>query len=59
MTISEEKQRLRKEIAWQKKQYPAEAEELFAEAKKNAQWRYNNYRRLALQHWGQNPDELK
>ena len=41
------------------KQYPAEAEELFAEAKKNAQWRYNNYRRLALQHWGQNPDELK
>ena len=24
MTISEEKQRLRKEIAWQKKQYPAE-----------------------------------
>lgn len=25
MTISEEKQRLRKEIAWQKKQYPAEA----------------------------------
>ncbi len=39
------------------KQYPAEAEELFAEAKKNAQWRYNNYRRLACQQWGQDPDE--
>ena len=39
------------------KQYPAEAEELFAEAKKNAQWRYNNYRRLARQQWGQDPDE--
>ena len=41
------------------KQYPAEAEELFAEAKKNAQWRYNNYRRLARQQWGQDPDEVK
>ncbi len=29
------------------KQYPAEAAELFAAAKANAQWRYNNYRRLA------------
>ena len=40
------------------KQYPAEAEELYAAAKKNAQWRYNNYKRLALQQWGQNPDEM-
>lgn len=40
------------------KQYPAEAEELFAAAKENAQWRYNNYRRLALQQWGQDPDAL-
>ena len=41
------------------KQYPAEAEELYAAAKANAQWRYNNYRRLALQQWGQDPDEMK
>ena len=41
------------------KQYPAEAEELYAAAKANAQWRYNNYRRLAMQQWGQNPDDLK
>ncbi len=34
------------------KQYPDEAEELFAAAKKAAQWRYNNYRRLAAQQWG-------
>ena len=40
------------------KAYPNEAEQLFAAAKENAQWRYNNYRRLALQQWGQNPDEL-
>ena len=39
------------------KQYPAEAEELFEAAKRNAQWRYNNYRRLARQQWGQDPDE--
>ena len=38
------------------KQYPAEAEELFAAAKSNAQWRYNNYRRLARQQWGQDPE---
>jgi pyruvate-ferredoxin/flavodoxin oxidoreductase len=37
------------------KQYPAEAEELFNAAKENAQWRYNNYRRLAQQQWGQEP----
>ena len=38
------------------KQYPAEADELFAAAKQNAQWRYNNYRRLAQQQWGQAPE---
>ncbi len=40
------------------KQYPNEAEELFQASLENAQWRYNNYRRLALQQWGQNPEEL-
>ena len=34
------------------KQYPAEAEQLFAAAKENAMWRYNNYKRLAKQQWG-------
>ena len=34
------------------KQYPAEAAELFAAAKANAQWRYNNYKRLAQQQVG-------
>jgi len=29
------------------KQYPTEADELFEAAKKNAQWRYNNYKRLS------------
>ena len=38
------------------KQYPAEAAELFAAAKENAQWRYNNYRRLARQQWGVEPE---
>ncbi len=38
-----------------KKQYPAEAEELFAAAKQNAQWRYNNYLRLSQQQWGVDP----
>ncbi len=38
------------------KQYPAEAAELFAAAKANAMWRYNNYRRLAQQQWGVDPD---
>ena len=33
------------------KQYPSEAGELFAAAEKNAQWRYNNYKRLANQKW--------
>ncbi len=39
------------------KQYPDEAAELFAAAKENAQWRYNNYRRLAMQQWGIAPAE--
>jgi len=39
-----------------KKQYPAEAAELFGAAKENAQWRYNNYKRLALQQWGVAPE---
>ena len=38
------------------KQYPEEAAELFAAAKENAQWRYNNYRRLAQQQWGVEPE---
>lgn len=38
------------------KQYPAEASELFSAAKANAQWRYNNYRRLAQQQWGVDPE---
>ena len=38
------------------KQYPEEAAELFAAAKDNAQWRYNNYRRLAQQQWGVEPE---
>jgi pyruvate-ferredoxin/flavodoxin oxidoreductase len=38
------------------KQYPAEAAQLFAAAKENARWRYNNYRRLALQQWGVEPE---
>ncbi len=37
------------------KQYPVEAAELFAAAKANAQWRYNNYLRLSQQQWGQEP----
>ena len=34
------------------KMYPAEAAELFAAAKDNALWRYNNYCRLAREQWG-------
>ncbi|MDD6209864.1 MAG: pyruvate:ferredoxin (flavodoxin) oxidoreductase [Bacteroidales bacterium] len=34
------------------KQYPAEANELFAAAQKNAQWRYNSYKRLSAANWG-------
>ena len=39
------------------KQYPDEAEELFNAAKDNAKWRYNNYRRLARQQWGVEPED--
>ena len=38
------------------KMYPAEAAELFAAAKANAQWRYNNYLRLSKQQWGVEPE---
>ncbi|MDE6396444.1 MAG: pyruvate:ferredoxin (flavodoxin) oxidoreductase, partial [Muribaculaceae bacterium] len=39
-----------------KKQYPEEAAELFAAAQANAKWRYNNYKRLAQQQWGVDPE---
>ncbi len=39
------------------KQYPNEAAELFAAAKANAQWRYNNYVRLSKQSWGAETNE--
>ena len=38
------------------KSFPDQAAELFAAAKSNAQWRYNNYRRLARQQWGVDPE---
>ncbi|MBP3535742.1 MAG: 4Fe-4S dicluster domain-containing protein, partial [Muribaculaceae bacterium] len=38
------------------KSFPDQAAELFAAAKSNAQWRYNNYRRLARQQWGIDPE---
>jgi pyruvate-ferredoxin/flavodoxin oxidoreductase len=38
------------------KQYPDQAQELFEAAKANALWRYNNYRRLAQQQWGVDPE---
>lgn len=37
------------------KQYPEQAAEMFAAAKDNALWRYNNYKRLAQQQWGVDP----
>lgn len=40
------------------KQYPAEAAELFAAAKANAQWRYNNYKRLSVANWGTEPEPM-
>ena len=40
------------------KQYPAEAAELFAAAKANAQWRYNNYKRLSMANWGTEPEAI-
>mgnify|MGYP002601517859 FL=1 len=38
------------------KMYPEQAEELFQACKDNAQWRYNNYKRLAAQNWGKDPE---
>lgn len=38
------------------KAYPKEAEELFKAAEDNARWRYNNYKRLAQQEWGVDPE---
>ena len=38
------------------KMYPQEAEELFEAAEANAKWRYNNYKRLAAQNWGEDPE---
>lgn len=38
------------------KLYPKEADELFAAAKANAQWRYNNYKRLSQMSWGKDPE---
>ena len=40
------------------KQYPSEAAELFAAAKANAQWRYNNYKRLSVANWGTEPEAV-
>ena len=38
------------------KMFPQDAEELFKAAKANAQWRHNNYKRLAAQNWGTDPE---
>ncbi len=38
------------------KMYPKEADELFEAAEANAKWRYNNYKRLAAQNWGVDPE---
>ncbi|MCM1291110.1 MAG: pyruvate:ferredoxin (flavodoxin) oxidoreductase [Prevotella sp.] len=38
------------------KEYPDEAEELFKAAQENAQWRYNNYKRLSQAQWGVDPE---
>ena len=38
------------------KMYPEQAEELFQACKDNAMWRYNNYKRLAAQNWGTDPE---
>ena len=38
------------------KAYPKEAEELFKASEENARWRYNNYKRLAQQQWGVDPE---
>ena len=38
------------------KMQPEAAEELFKAAQDNARWRYNNYKRLAEQNWGEDPE---
>ena len=38
------------------KMFPQDAEELFKACKANAQWRYNNYKRLSQQNWGEDPE---
>ena len=38
------------------KMQPEAAEELFQAAEDNARWRYNNYKRLAQQQWGVDPE---
>ena len=38
------------------KMFPQDADELFAAAKSNAKWRYNNYKRLSQQSWGVDPE---
>ena len=38
------------------KMFPAEASELFKACQDNAEWRYNNYKRLAAQNWGTDPE---
>lgn len=38
------------------KMFPDDAAELFKAAKENAQWRYNNYKRLSMQNWGLDPE---
>ena len=41
------------------KMQPEAAEELFQAAEDNAKWRYNTYKRLSLQNWGQDPELSK
>jgi pyruvate-ferredoxin/flavodoxin oxidoreductase len=41
------------------KMQPAAADELFQAAQDNARWRYNNYKRLSQQQWGQDPEMTK
>ena len=41
------------------KMQPEAAGELFQAAQDNARWRYNNYKRLSQQNWGQDPELSK
>ncbi len=38
---------------------PEAAGELFQAAQDNARWRYNNYKRLSQQSWGNDPELTK